>query len=120
MHAIAAAIQSVYVCRRDLEKDLSIGLGRIVLAAVMLHGTYDFALLMITSSWQRSHKEQYLNDGGNNVTVVAIVSFCVSLFIVGLGGLYYFFISRAQYKRLQGESSGVGVGANILATGLLL
>ena len=120
MHAIAAAIQSVYVCRRDLEKDLSIGLGRIVLAAVMLHGTYDFALLMITSSWQRSHKEQYLNDGGNNVTVVAIVSFCVSFFIVGLGGLYYFFISRAQYKRLQGESSGVGVGANILATGLLL
>mmetsp|Transcript_5482 Transcript_5482/g.12509 ORF Transcript_5482/g.12509 Transcript_5482/m.12509 type:complete len:257 (-) Transcript_5482:80-850(-) len=108
VHPISAAIQSIYVCRRDLEKDPSIGLGRIVLPSIIFHGTYDFALLMITSSWQRSNKEQYFYQGGNDVTGVAIVSFCVSLFIVLTGGLHYMCSSRAQYARLRGESGNGG------------
>ncbi|KAL7538872.1 hypothetical protein ACHAXR_008843 [Thalassiosira sp. AJA248-18] len=110
VHPIAAAIQSIYVCRRDLEKDPSIGLGRIVLPSIIFHGTYDFALLMITSSWQRGHKDQYFYQG-ENVTGVAIMSFCVSLCIVLAGGLYYFFSSRAQYARLRGESGSGGNSA---------
>jgi len=117
VNALAAAIQSIYVCRRDLEKDKSIGLGRSVLPSVIFHGTYDFALLMITSSWQRSNKEQYFNDAGGDISVIAIISFCASFFIVLLGGLYYFSLSRAQYKRLRGSSSG-GSGS-VLAAGLL-
>ena len=81
------------------------------------HGTYDFALLMITSSWQRSNKEQYFNDAGGDISVIAIISFCASFFIVLLGGLYYFFLSKAQYKRLRGTNSG-GSGS-VLAAGLL-
>lgn len=103
VHPIAAAIQSVYVCRRDLEKDPTIGLGRIVLPSVVFHGTYDFALLAITSSWQKDQNYFYQVE---NVTGVAIVSFCVSLFMVIAGGLYYMRISRAQYARLRGESDG--------------
>jgi hypothetical protein len=103
VHPIAAAIQSVYVCRRDLEKDMTIGLGRIVLPSVVFHGTYDFALLAITSSWQKDQNYFYQVE---NVTGVAIVSFCVSLFMVVAGGLYYMRISRAQYARLRGESNG--------------
>lgn len=103
VHPIAAAIQSVYVCRRDLEKDPTIGIGRIVLPSVVFHGTYDFTLLAIASSWQKDYNYFYQVE---NVTAVAIVSFCVSLFIVLLGGLYYMRISRAQYARLRGESDG--------------
>mmetsp|Transcript_25334 Transcript_25334/g.43257 ORF Transcript_25334/g.43257 Transcript_25334/m.43257 type:complete len:393 (-) Transcript_25334:129-1307(-) len=102
VHPIAAAIQSIYVCRRDLEKDPSVGLGRIVLPSMIFHGTYDFALMIITSSWQRSHKEQYFYHGGN-VTGLGILSFCVSLLIVLAGGVYYMVASKAQYARLRGE-----------------
>jgi len=119
VNAIAAAIQSIYVCRRDLEKDKSIGLGRI-LPSIIFHGTYDFALLMITSSWQRSNKEQYFNDAGGDISVIAIISFCASFFIVLLGGLYYFFLSKAQYARLRGGATSNGSGRNsVLAAGLL-
>jgi len=104
VHPIAAAIQSIYVCRRDLEKDPRIGLGRIVLPSIIFHGTYDFALLMITSSWQRSHTEQYFYQGNNDVTGVAIASLCASFFIVMVGALLYLLSSRAQYARLRGES----------------
>jgi RsiW-degrading membrane proteinase PrsW (M82 family) len=47
VHPLAAAIQSIGVCRRDLEGDKSIGLGRIIFPAVLLHGTYDFVLMLI-------------------------------------------------------------------------
>ncbi|KAL9186540.1 hypothetical protein ACHAXT_005778 [Thalassiosira profunda] len=107
VHPIAAAIQSIYVCRRDLEKDPSIGLGRIVLPSLIFHGTYDFVLLTITSSWQRGHKEQYFYQG-ESVTGVAAVSFGVSLLIVAMGGLFYWLRSRAQYARLQGDSGSNG------------
>jgi hypothetical protein len=122
VHPIAAAIQSVYVCRRDLEQDPAIGLGRIVLPSLLFHGTYDFALMMITSSWQRSHKEQYFYQGGS-VTGVAGVSFCVSLGIVLTGGLYYRFSSRAQYARLARLQQESGLGGRLLSEasfGLLL
>jgi hypothetical protein len=115
VHPIAAAIQSVYVCRRDLEKDSTIGLGRIVLPSVVFHGTYDFALYAITSSWQKDQNYFYQVE---NTTGVAIVSFCVSLFIVLAGGLYYMRISRAQYARLRDESDAthapIGASFNLL------
>ena len=122
VHAIAAAIQSVYVCRRDLEKDRKIGLGRIIFPSMIFHGSYDFVLLMLTDSWQRSHKEQYFNNGGGDITYEALIIFLVSLFIVLLGGVYYFYISQAQYVRLRsGTVAGRG-GRNddALATGLLI
>lgn len=120
VHPISAAIQSIYVCRRDLEKDPSVGLGRIVLPSIIFHGTYDFALLIVTSSWQRSHTERYFYQGGS-VTGVAIMSFCVSLLIVLAGGLYYMFSSRAQYARLRAESGSGGNSALSEASfGLLL
>ena len=103
VHPIAAAIQSVYVCQRDVEKDTTIGLGRIVLPSVAFRGTYELALYAITSSWQKDENYFYRVE---NVAGVAIVSFCVSLLIVMAGGLYYARISRAQYGRLIDESDG--------------
>jgi len=46
VHALAAAIQSIGVCRRDLEGDKSVQLGRIILPAVILHGCFDFFLMV--------------------------------------------------------------------------
>ena len=119
VHPIAAAIQSVYVCRRDLEKDPRIGLGRIVLPSIIFHGTYDFALLMITSSWQRSHKEQYFYQN-NNISGVALASFGTALFIVVAGIVFYWFISKKQYTRLQDDSGRVNAASLEASFGLLL
>ncbi len=122
VHPIAAAIQSIYVCRRDLEKDSSIGLGRIVLPSVLFHGTYDFLLLMVTSSWQRGNTGRFFYQQGENVSAVAIASFCVSLAFVFAGGAYYFVASKAQYKRLQGAEalSGGNSALSEASFGLLL
>jgi hypothetical protein len=104
IHPIAAAIQSVYVCRRDLEKDTSFGLGRIILPSVIFHGTYDFALMAISSSWQK--EDNYFYNQGGNDSRVAIASLCVSWFIMLVGILYYMRISHVQYARLRGDDDG--------------
>lgn len=45
IHPMTAALQSIGVCRRDLEKDSSVGIGRILLPAWLLHGLFDFSLM---------------------------------------------------------------------------
>ena len=45
IHPMTAALQSIEVCRRDLEKDKSVGIGRILGPAWLLHGAFDFMLM---------------------------------------------------------------------------
>ena len=49
IHPMAAALQSIGVCRRDLEKDPSVGVGRIIFPAWLLHGCFDFSLMAYTA-----------------------------------------------------------------------
>lgn len=100
VHPISAAIQSIYVCRRDLEKDSSIGLGRIVLPSLLFHGTYDFALLFISDSWKRSQASQYFYSGDNQQSLETIMTVCISFVILLCGGLCYVVQSQRQYGRL--------------------
>jgi len=107
IHAVCAAIQSIHVCRRDLEKDMSFGLGRIVLPSVIIHGTYDFLLLTISKSWQRSHKENYFYQGDDGSWTVTVMSFFASVAVLTMASLYYIIRSRAQYVRLQARVIGL-------------
>jgi hypothetical protein len=106
VHPLAAAIQSIYVCRRDLEKDSSIGLGRVVLPSVLFHGTYDFALLLISDSWKRSQASQYFYSGDYH-SHETIITLCISVAIILSGWLFYVVQSRRQYARLIQLSSRV-------------
>eukprot|EP00544_Gedaniella_sp_CCMP2646_P012622 CAMPEP_0202485104 /NCGR_PEP_ID=MMETSP1361-20130828/4020_1 /ASSEMBLY_ACC=CAM_ASM_000849 /TAXON_ID=210615 /ORGANISM="Staurosira complex sp., Strain CCMP2646" /LENGTH=401 /DNA_ID=CAMNT_0049113917 /DNA_START=433 /DNA_END=1638 /DNA_ORIENTATION=- len=63
IHPLAAALQSIGVCRRDLEGDCKVGLGRILFPAIMLHGSFDF-LLMVMALIQSVEDE----GGGGNVS----------------------------------------------------
>ncbi|KAL7499056.1 hypothetical protein ACHAWT_008016 [Skeletonema menzelii] len=107
VHPIAAAIQSIYVCRRDLEKDTSIGLGRVVLPSVLFHGTYDFAQLLISDSWKRSQASQYFYSGDNQYRETVMI-LCISFAIILCGGLFYILQSRRQYDRLDQLSRSSG------------
>ena len=118
IHPIFAAIQSVYVCRRDLERDRRVGLGRIVLPSMIIHGTYDLVLLLITSSWERTRKDLHFYNGDGGLSEVATRYFSASLFMVLVGLAYYAKISRAQYKRLSDERTSFDM--NDAKSGLLL
>lgn len=94
------------------------GLGRIVLPSIILHGTYDCALLLISNNWQRSNKENYFTSGGDGTTGVAVTSFIVSCAIVLTGIMYYFVRSRAQYMRLKTQAAGTTTSGS-MGEGLL-
>lgn len=119
IHPLCAAIQSIQVVKRDLEKNTSIGVGRIVMASVFLHGTYDAALLFINQSWQRSGKENYFYEGSNGKVGVAILSGITSMVILATGFLYYFLKSKAQYNRLRGKPARAEVAGLSLESGFL-
>jgi PrsW family intramembrane metalloprotease len=122
VHTLAAAIQSIGVCRRDLEKDRSMGLGRIILPAVLLHGFFDFVLflnLLIeqkgseanTDFFAASHRDgssshhtkvpqddpSFQDDESFQQVLPALIS-CVSTVTIGV--VYYVIKANAQRRRL--------------------
>ena len=120
IHPICAAIQSIQVCKRDLEKNSSIGVGRILFVSVLLHGSYDAALLFINQSWQRTKKDNYFYEGSSNGKVgVAVISGVTSMLILATGILYYLMKSSAQYSRLRGKSARVEGSGVSLESGFL-
>jgi RsiW-degrading membrane proteinase PrsW (M82 family) len=104
IHPIAAAIQSIGVCKRDLEKDSKVRLGRVILPGIIFHGLYDFAILWI--HYLGNRKGNYFNDNnGVNFSTESgsqKASTIVSAVIL-LGGIYYYvMMSRKQRLRLKG------------------
>ena len=113
VHPLAAAIQSIGVCRRDIEKDASMGFGKIIFPALVLHGSFDFALMFLELLNRRA-------SGGNGGTesdgesvddldsqdvgafrsqMPGLVS---SVCIVLVGIVYYIIRAIAQRRRLVG------------------
>lgn len=64
VHALAAAIQSIGVCRRDLEGDRKYKLGRIIFPAVLLHGSFDFFLMVTEVLLVERHVDDIFGDNG--------------------------------------------------------
>lgn len=103
VHPIAAAMQSIAVCRRDLESDRNCKLGKIVLPAIIFHGAYDFFILWIDFLARRNGV--YAQDGGDSAfdaasAVAVLISFLVSILIIGIALLYLYRESKAQRQRL--------------------
>jgi RsiW-degrading membrane proteinase PrsW (M82 family) len=113
VHPLAAAIQSIGVCRRDLEGNRSYQLGRIILPALVLHGSFDFVLMLMALLQSVEEDEHDSQDPthGINEEVPALIS---SVVIVLVGLIYYICQAEAQRLRLheldQGLQSGEGTG----------
>lgn len=84
VHPIAMAIQSIGVCKRDLENDRRSRLGGIILPGVLFHGFYDFMLVWI----------HYMSGSHS------IISSIVSVAILFIGVFYYIHQSRKQRERI--------------------
>jgi hypothetical protein len=89
IHAVAAAIQSVGVCRRDLEQESSHQLGRIILPAILLHGTFDFVLWFL----------DFL-AGDHYSATWAMLSWGAGIFIILIGLAYFLRQTLEQRQRL--------------------
>jgi hypothetical protein len=97
IHPICAAIQSIGVIRRDLEKDSHCHLGvGILLPAILVHGGFDWFLLE--------------GDFLNIERPAVLVSICVV--IAGL--VYYYVKSKEQGVRLQGRDRQTNVDQSTL------
>jgi len=104
VHPLCAALQSIGICRRDLEKDSSMKLGKAILPALLLHGTFDFILMAIGafSSINQSNQEKKdqedttdLDDLFEELPILGI-----SMSLVIIFATYYIIASRKQKVRL--------------------
>ena len=113
VHPIAAALQSIQVCRRDLEKE-KLRLGRIILPGIIFHGFYDFMLVWIY--YIGSRKGNYYDDDGGIATEsgAAMFSKIMSFLVLIFGLLYYFGASRQQRDRLIGLDRNAAAHANLI------
>lgn len=112
VHALAAAMQSINMIRKFVESDNDnghrIGVGRIVLPAILLHGTFD-AILMAINVYVETAWQYYIeltkgdidpNNPPYNVIAVNTVAW-ISISVVMLVGLiWYYREHRNQRQRL--------------------
>jgi hypothetical protein len=105
VHPICAAIQSVGIGRRDVERDGTTGVGRALLPAVLLHGCFDFMLFAIGVLEFATSSEDDLvpaadPDAPSTLELPAAPSLVIALILTLAGLAYYFFISQQQKLRL--------------------
>jgi hypothetical protein len=115
VHPLCAAIQSIGVVQRDVEKDKSVGVGRIIFAAWLLHGSFDFLLMAYSAVVEvlkgqsqdaiGAGKDSPENADSESTSADWIVLGC-SLLIPLIGLEYYFYNSRLQSKRLRDLDNG--------------
>jgi hypothetical protein len=111
IHALSAAMQSVNMIRKFVEctddNNHRIGVGRIILPAVILHGTFDAILLSINVFIELSWDKYLEENGGNagdgtpyNPLVLNIVAWASIIFIMLVGILWYYRENQKQRLRL--------------------
>lgn len=106
IHPLAAAIQSIGVCRRDLEGDLSYGIGKIILPAVLLHGTFDFIIMLMALIVGLRHADDPPPAEGEEIKLtpadekLMYGALAFGFVMVLVGAVYYVEGSRSQKKRL--------------------
>eukprot|EP00977_Amphora_coffeiformis_P011298 scaffold2720_cov173-Amphora_coffeaeformis.AAC.5 len=112
IHALSAALQSINMIRKFVEVDSQsghrIGVGRIILPAVLLHGSFDAVLMGINvyqeSAWDKYLKENNGNvgeDGPYNTLIVNLIAW-ISISAVMLSGvIWYYRENRSQRQRLR-------------------
>ena len=114
LHPIAAAIQSIGVVRKTIEGEVSLGIGKIILPAIILHGSFDFALMLLAYLAASNNEENQNENKGSGdeeedesqqvVMLAMSLGFSVIVMISGL--VYYFRTAREQRKRLQRIDEG--------------
>jgi TRAP-type mannitol/chloroaromatic compound transport system permease large subunit len=97
------------VCKRDIEGVKKYGIGRIIAPAVLLHGSFDFVLMLAAfyqslKASQESEDNKQDAEASDDVTEedlsAELPSLISGLVFVIIGCIYYGAASRAQNQRL--------------------
>jgi hypothetical protein len=114
IHALAAAMQSINMIKKFIEEPQNhLGVGKIILPAVILHGTFDAILLSITTYIETKYDQFYANGGNDadglpfNAVALNIVAWASILSLMTFGFGWYTFQNRRQMKRLALMELGV-------------
>jgi hypothetical protein len=131
VHALAAAMQSINMIRKFVEHDGDaghrIGVGRIIVPAILLHGTFDAILMGINvyveTAWDKYLEENEGNIGDEDpynsfiVNLVAWISITVTMFF---GLIWYYRQYRSQRLRLilleEKDKALVGVAGSTMSS----
>mmetsp|Transcript_15696 Transcript_15696/g.23282 ORF Transcript_15696/g.23282 Transcript_15696/m.23282 type:complete len:397 (-) Transcript_15696:79-1269(-) len=118
IHPLIAAIQSIEVCKRDLEQE-KLKLGQIILPSIVIHGTFDFLIMVVAFISNLYNAGVDAAGAGENEQlhglVAVIISFGFSIAIM-VGSVYYYYVeSKAQMLRLSVLDQRAGVaGSNLI------
>ena len=105
LHPIAAAIQSIGVVRKTIERETSLGMGRIVFPAIIFHGSFDFTLMLMAYMVHTNEEKNEKEDKAKQLALLAI-TFGFSIFVMISGLVYYLRTAREQRRRLQRMDEG--------------
>lgn len=105
VHPLAAGIQSIGVCKHDIENNRSFGVGKSILPAVLLHGSFDFSLMIASFLVAVNPDNEVFEENAEWISLV------VSTVVFFSGAAYYLQQSRAQIKRLDELAISGQVGA---------
>jgi RsiW-degrading membrane proteinase PrsW (M82 family) len=113
IHPVLAAIQSIRICQRELEGTKSMKLGRIILPAVLFHGTFDFIIIFIGFIGKLVGQDEEEGDLriSNTTECLSIVS-CV--IIMSLSLIYLFNESSKQRARLAAIDLNISIDRSSL------
>ena len=111
VHPLCAAIQSIGVVQRDLEGNSKCQLGRIVFPAILLHGAFDFVLMLMALIQAAKHPAANSSGGEKSDdaddvlldlnTASDLIPIAVSVGLVLVGCIYYCAAAGSQRKRLR-------------------
>jgi len=90
VHALAAAVQSVSVVEREVERKASMKVGNIVLPAVVFHGTFDLCIIVFATM------SEFM---GESIQLV-LITLLAALVTMALGLFWYIRTSKNQLIRL--------------------
>lgn len=99
LHPVAAALQSIKVCERELEGK-KIGLSGVILPALIFHGTYDFLLLWIEFLSSRNGNYTAGQEAEGAVTWLDFTALGLGFATIAVGFFHFVRLRRRQLSRL--------------------
>ena len=108
IHALCAAIQSIgviekfLVSRDENSQTGSVGVGKILFPAVLLHGSFDAMLMIVNTVIDVAFENA--NNGGNGAPDMLLLNLIAAVFVLGVmisGLVWYYYKNRAQKSKLK-------------------
>jgi len=110
VHPVCAAIQSIGVVRRDVEKDETTDIGWAILPAFLLHGVFDFVVLIyaLIVSPPLDARDADGNPPEPGLDII-LTDFLFGFVILAFGYIYYYEQAKKQRVRIDAMGNSIAL-----------